>query len=163
MKKFPADRQKKTGRILLVYLVYLLIVTFLLTGVSFSQYATTTTSNEESARVAVFDVSQSGSFSTLFQLQVMPGFRETYEIVLTNGSEVTVDYTLSAEQLADNIPLQIRFLDESGLTVSDTFSAGSSESRTYTLEVVWDASKNNAAYSYEVDAIRVVVTAVQAG
>ena len=162
MKIFPTDHQKKPRRILPIYLVYLLIVTFLLSGVSFSQYATTT-SGEESARVAAFDVSQTGSFSALFQLQVMPGFRETYEIVLTNKSEVTVDYTLSAEQLADNIPLQIRFLDESGLTVSDSFSAGSSESRTYTLEVVWDASKNNAAYSYEVDAIRVVLTATQVG
>ena len=55
MQTSPAKPQKRSMP-LIRYLIYLLIVTMTVTGVSLSRYATSTTTNASPARIAKFDV-----------------------------------------------------------------------------------------------------------
>ena len=142
------------------YLVYLLIATFLFTGVSFSKYATTASGSDE-ARVAAFDfefvLTGSGNQSEVVAVDTYPGFNGTYTIKVTDKSEVAMKYTVTAENLTGNTPIAV------ALEHNSTAYGGEylTESGDLTLKLEWDSKDNAAAYAGEVDAIRITVTAEQ--
>ena len=94
--KYLTDNRKKPAISVTRYMVYLLIVTLTITGVSLSRYATSTTKSD-SARVAVFDVDvtlngrkfTNGSNSTLKGVDYNVS-GQTFTFTVTNNSEVAV-------------------------------------------------------------------------
>ena len=146
------------------YLVYLLIATFLFTGVSFSKYATTASGSDE-ARVAafdfLFDVKGPGTQDRVLAVDTYPGFAGEYTIKVTDASEVAVKYKVTAENLTDNTPLTATLMDGNTAYDGHYLTAGEDGTRELTLTLNWDGNNNAAVYAGEVDAIRITVTAEQ--
>ncbi|MEE1037364.1 MAG: hypothetical protein U0L15_09630 [Oscillospiraceae bacterium] len=146
------------------YLVYLLIATFLFTGVSFSKYATTASGSDE-ARVAAFDfeftLTGAGSLAEVLAVDTYPGMKATYTIQVTDASEVAVKYKVTAENLTDNTPLTATLMDGNTAYDGHYLTAGEDGTRELTLTLNWDGNNNAAVYAGEVDAIRITVTAEQ--
>lgn len=138
-------------------LLCLTLLSVHLTSGMMARYSTTV-SGSDSARVAKFDLREAGTFSQDLPLEYKPGMSESYTIVLENHSEVTVDCTVTVKQLSNNMPITVTITPTPGtvqLAPNDTTG------KTYTLTLTWPAEYNDARYSYEVDAIRVIVDAVQ--
>lgn len=96
--------KKGSGHIpLAAWLGYLLAVTFLVTGVTFSSYITTT-SGGDSARVARWSFAQDGLNEALV-VSLVPGQTVSHTLKAQHGSEVAVDYTVSVYNTTDNLPL----------------------------------------------------------
>lgn len=146
------------------YLVYLLIATFLFTGVSFSKYATTASGSDE-ARVAAFDfefvLTGSGNQSEVVAVDTYPGMNKTYTVKVTDKSEVAMKYKVTAENLTDNTPLTATLMDGNTAYDGHYLTAGEDGTRELTLTLNWDGNNNAASYAGEVDAIRITVTAEQ--
>ena len=142
------------------YLVYLLIATFLFTGVSFSKYATTASGSDE-ARVAAFDfefvLTGSGNQSEVVAVDTYPGMDKTYTVKVTDKSEVAMKYKVTAENLTDNTPIAVA-LEHNGTAYDNEYLT---EGGDLTLKLEWDSKDNAAVYAGEVDAIRITVTAEQ--
>lgn len=136
-------------------LLCLTLLSVHLTSGMMARYSTTV-SGSDSARVAKFELKETGSFSQDLYLEYQPGMNKTYTIVLENHSEVTVDCTVTVKRLSDNMPLTVTFD-----TVNVQLDPNDTTGKTYTLTLTWPSEDNDARYSYEVDAIRVTVDAVQ--
>ena len=135
-----------------------------LTSGLYARYAASA-SGGDSARVAKFDIAQKGTLSELLLLDVYPGFSAAYDIQLNNHSEVAVSYTVSVEQLTNNLPLELTWdgmvMSDNAAASSGTFEANTQDMEKYTLNVSWPKGVNDDAYSYELDALRVVVRVAQ--
>lgn len=127
-----------------------------LTSGLYARY-TTSASGSDSARVARFNIEQTGELTQLIELDVYPGFAESYTLALKNNSEVAVSYTVTAEQLTMNLPLEVSL---SGST-SGTMAADAAGEVTCTLKIEWPSEDNDEARSQDIDAIRVTVRAEQ--
>ena len=142
------------------YLVYLLIATFLFTGVSFSKYATTASGSDE-ARVAAFDfefvLTGSGNQSEVVAVDTYPGMDKTYTVKVTDKSEVAMKYKVTAENLTNNTPIAVT-LEHNSTAYDHEYLT---ESGDLALKLEGDSKDNAAAYAGEVDAIRITVTAEQ--
>ena len=92
MMKDKASLQKKTGRKIpfVAWLGYLLVVTMVVTGVTFSGYVSKS-GGEDSARVAKFDVTENIPVTYTTALTGMyPGSENSQDFTVTSNSEVTV-------------------------------------------------------------------------
>lgn len=149
---------------LATYLVYLLIATFLFTGVSFSKYATTASGSDE-ARVAafdfLFDVKGPGTQDRVLAVDTYPGFAGEYTIKVTDASEVAVKYKVTAENLTGNTPVTATLMDGNTAYDGHYLTAGEDGTRELTLTLNWDGNNNAAVYAGEVDAVRITVIAEQ--
>ena len=150
---------------LATYLVYLLIATFLFTGVSFSKYATTASGSDE-ARVAafdfLFDVKGPGIQDRVLAVDTYPGFAGEYTIKVTDASEVAVKYKVTAENLTGNTPLTAAItLDGEAYDSATFFTTSEHGTRELELTLSWDGNNNAASYAGEVDAVRITVIAEQ--
>ena len=147
------------------YLVYLLIATFLFTGVSFSKYATTASGSDE-ARVAafdfLFDVTGPGTQDRVLAVDTYPGFAGEYTIKVTDASEVAVKYKVTAENLTGNTPVTAAItLDGEAYDSATFFTTSEHGTRELELTLSWDGNNNAASYAGEVDAVRITVIAEQ--
>lgn len=153
IKQYEQKEKKSRRRLPLhVYLAYLLVCTFLLTGVSFSRYISSA-SGSDSARVAKGVVTVSHDNTTEIRL-VRPAndgiLTEDFQFeVLNNGSEVAIQYDVVVtldKPLRDGVTMT---LDRSAGTVKDnktvyefrnmgTFEAGVSDTRSHTLSFAGD-------------------------
>ena len=146
-------------------MVYLLIATFLFTGVSFSKYATTASGSDE-ARVAAFDfeftLTGAGSLAEVLAVDTYPGMKATYTIQVTDASEVAVKYKVTAENLTGNTPLTAAItLDGEAYDSATFFTTSEHGTRELELTLSWDGNNNAASYAGEVDAVRITVIAEQ--
>ena len=167
-------KQKKMRLPLSIYLTYLLAATLLFTGVSYSRYATTA-SGEASTRVAAMASDSTAVINGT--LLAAPGESQTFTVTVTNkdGSqvcEVAQEYTMYVENLTGNMNLTYEFVDVETMTYTDaegvshtavtgSFAAGVEEEVTYTIRVTWNAGAQPEHMAFEVDALQVVVQAVQ--
>lgn len=126
-----------------------------LTSGLYARYSATS-SSDDGARVARFNIEQTGTLTQLIELDVYPGFTYSYTLVLENNSEVAVAYTVTVERLTENLPLTVSLNDYTG-----TMDANTAEEKTCTLSIAWDVRDNSATYSQDIDAIRVMVRAEQ--
>jgi len=125
----------------------------------------TQVSGNDSARVAKFQIGDSGSLTETFAIEISPSSPAEKVIQIVSGSEVSVAYTITAKTL-QNFPLQLAWDDGSAgetATITSTISAGDSTPKNHTLKVTWptDGDKNNYDYSYELDYIIVTIDYVQ--
>jgi hypothetical protein len=130
-------------------------------------------SSGDSANVAAFSVTE-GAFETK-SIDLLPGSgtqndKNTFDITVTNNSEVAVKYTFTME-LTGNLPLKIATANKEELTKgndsdgnmtwSTNVAAGENSTNNYTFYPVWDSSKNSYIYSGGVESIQVTVSAEQ--
>ena len=168
------EKAEKRRLLLISYLTYLLIATLLFTGVSFSRFATTS-SGEDSVRVAVMAMDSTAVIDGI--LLAAPGESQTFKVTVTNkeGSqvcEVAQEYTMYVEALSGNMNLTYSFVgadttaytDADGVShtaVTGSFEAGVEKTVTYTIQVTWDAGAQPEYMAFEVDALQVVVQTSQ--
>ena len=174
MKQGKYMKRKKMRLPLSAYLTYLLVATLMFTGVSFSRFATTA-SGEDSARVAVMAMDSTAVINGT--LLAAPGESRTFTVTVTNKEglqvcEVAQEYTMYVENLSGNMNLTYEFVDAETTTYTDaegvshtavtgSFEAGVEASVTYTIKVTWNAGAQPEHMAFEVDALQVVVQAVQ--
>ena len=160
---------------LCAYLTYLLVATLMFSSVSFSKFATTS-SSEDSARVAIMAMDTTVIISR--PLKAAPcGTSEEFTVIVTNQEnsqicDVAQEYTLYIENLSGNMNLTFEFVGVSTTTYTDTdgiphtavtgsFEAGVEKILTYTVRVRWNAKPQPEHMAFEVDALRIVVLASQ--
>lgn len=115
------------------YITYLLLASFLLTGVTFSKYIAKTSSIDE-VRVAKFGIEKSASDAS-FELEA--GGTENYTFTVRNTSDVTLKYNLVLE----NLPAGIGVTVDDGKAYGEerTLAVGGSEELTLTFTAAADA------------------------
>lgn len=144
---------------LLVYVMYLLVATVVFTGVTFSSYISTT-SGQDSARVAKFDIKGSGTQAIEIAAGAMiPGDSFTKQFTIQNSSEVAVELTITAEMMYHKLPLQLT-IDSVENQLISTLPVGSAE-QTYTLTVSWPSTANDITWAGKADVIHLTINAQQ--
>ena len=163
------EKKKKMRLPLSAYLTYLLVATLLFTGVSFSKFATTS-SGEDSARVAV--MAMDTSYVIAEELPIAPGETVDFTVTLTNKEdnricEVTQNYSMYVENLTNNMSLAFEYFLVEGASetkqdsVAGTFYAGVEESVTYKIKITWTGAPRPASSAFEVDGLKIVVKTEQ--
>lgn len=170
MKRTGKYEKKNKMRLpLSAYLTYLLVATLLFTGVSFSKFATTS-SGEDSARVAV--MAMDTSYVIAEELPIAPGETVEFTVTLTNKEEdriceVTQNYFMTVENLTNNMALSYDYFLMDGAnakvqdSVSGTFHAGVEESATYKIKITWTGTPQPASSAFEVDGLKIVIKTEQ--
>lgn len=175
------DRAGKRERgiiYILAILLCLVMASFWLMCNIYAKYSSEA-SGSDAARVAKFDVTESGRATQQIQAEVYPGFSRTYQVAVTNNSEVAITYVMNVENPYKNLPLQFRMLDaddnvittesaetsqEYALSESAEIAASDHTEHTYKLEISWpvtEADKKDPDYAGKVDVIEITLKAVQ--
>jgi len=79
-------------------------------------------------------------------------------------SDVTLECSLTAENLTNNIPLQFAFYEDAGRTKpldTVTLTPGQESSQAFYLVISWPSNYNDGSYAFEIDAVRIIATATQ--
>jgi len=158
-------------RTVAVLLMLVLVSTSIVTG-RFARYVSTA-SYSDSARVAKFNIvtSADSRSTTEIQAKLVPG-DNVEGIVVKNFSEVAVDFTLTVDNVSDNLPLVFSVKDgDTSITSTEnsdgsiTFTSTVAPNRTekfLTLYIKWPFDENNIDLCGRVDLIRITLDAVQA-
>jgi len=151
-----------------VLLMLVLVTSGMVTG-RFARYVTTAT-YEDGARVARFSIVEEGTFFTQMRANVAPG-TSIEMISVKNYSEVAVEFTVTVDNVYDNIPLDFEVKNgENTLaksenadgTVSFTGNIGpGQQEQKFQLYLIWPPDPSNINYCGRVDLIRVTLDAVQ--
>lgn len=152
-----------------------LFSTYFVSGL-YARY-TSTTQAGGSARVAVFSVKGGEALTKPITAELVPGEITETNLIITNNSEVAVDYKIEVKNKTLNLPL--RFYVAEGTNKPDdskmqldhfevSYSAAAvSDETKYTLYIDWHSEDHEIAEEYldnigMVDQILVTVTATQA-
>jgi len=168
MSKGKFECQRKRRIPLSVYLGYLLIVTLVVTGVTFSSYVTQTT-GEDSARVAKFVVTASSvETEKIVFSDLIPGDTETWEFTIDFDCEVAAQCKMLLTS-TNNLPLEYTLTHNGTLTdvtlgtPLDIYqvAAGYTGTQTFTLTAKWDKNNNNIKFMGMADAVTLSITTEQ--
>lgn len=142
-------------------LLCLTLISVHLTSGLYARYVSSA-SGEDAARVARFDVTEAGDLKTSFSALISPGETVKKTVTVKNNSEVAITYTVSAENLFDNLPLTFEFTKQSEQSPELYLAAG--ETADFSLSIYWptDNGKNDVSYSGKVDLVQLTLSAVQA-
>lgn len=155
--------EKKQRPVLLIVAFILIILTaisFSLVVATYSRYITTKINSSENdgknPEVAKFDVSEYldgvGEFDTL-SITLKPGEKKVQNIIVSNSSEVAISYTISLENVTNNLPLE--FTNYSGTINANETNVACS------VTISWDELKNSPEFAGKTDVIRIIITAEQ--
>ena len=155
--------EKKQRPVLLIVAFILIILTaisFSLVVATYSRYITTkinsSENNENNPDVAKFDVSEYldgvGEFDTL-SITLKPGEKKVQNIIVSNSSEVAISYTISLENVTNNLPLE--FTNYSGTINANETNVACS------VTISWDELKDSPEFAGKTDVIRIIITAEQ--
>lgn len=165
--KYTGKYQKKRIRRvpLSAWLCYALVVTMALTGITLSGYVSSA-SDQDGARVAVMGAGVQAL--TTDQIYICPGEKVQIPFSITNTdalgrvSEVTLNYSITVENIENNLPLTWELYSGDAVAAySGRLNPGQEQTLSYSLEVTWPAEQNASAMAFEVDALRITVTAEQ--
>lgn len=151
------EQQHHTRHTWTVIVLYLLAVLALTLPMTLSKFESTA-SGSDTAAIAKFEVgmdygTQNGDTlqsKTLNLTGLKPGDTRTFDVVLTNNSDVKVTYSISC-RTADNLPLTISCEDTGTLGFDDD------KTKTVTVTVTWPSDKNTPNLADMVDYLRVTV------
>lgn len=105
-----------------VILLCLVMATFWLMSNIYARYVTSS-SGEDSARVAQFHITESGAATKTINVTLQLGEKEEYPVEITNDSEVTIAYEIDVQNKYKNLPLET--CDCEGHTASISINATS--------------------------------------
>ncbi len=169
MSKEKITHRKKRRIPLSVYLSYLLIVTLVATGVTFSAYVTRI-SGADSARVAKFLVTvDSVQQETIKFLDLIPGDVRQWEfdvdfdsevaaqckIMLSSTQNLPLTYTLTHGDSTQNVELG-EWMD-----VYEVVAGGHNETQEFVLTVTWPANENATELMGMADAVTLYIKTEQ--
>ena len=151
---------RKYHMIVLRTAAVLLVLVMLSTSIVAGRYAryTTTASGNDSARVAKFLITETGTVSAEIKATLRPGDEVDFSIQVTNGSEVTVNYSITAANVYNNLPLTISLMD--GTQEVQNIHLAPGKTREMKLRVKWTGEASNDLIGH-IDLIRLTVTAIQ--
>ena len=174
----------------LAMLLCMVLASFWLLCNIYARYSTTA-SGSDSARVAKFSVtdkmtdpdSNSGQEVQEIKIAAYPGFTKTYQVSVTNNSEVAIEYVMNVKNKYKNLPLQFQMLDSNkkvissgstetsmdyDLSESAEISAEDYTEHTYWLEISWPTKTisegenlQDPSYAGKTDVIEITLKAVQ--
>lgn len=154
----------------LAMLLCLVLVSFWLMCNMYAKY-TSQASGSDSARVAKFNVTATGTATEQIKVEVYPGFKNTYQVDVTNGSEVAIEYIMDIKNKYENLPLKFQMLDKDGkeiISKKAEISAQDHTAHTYTLKISWPTNTEDQttdpqdpAYAGKADVIEITLNAVQ--
>ena len=154
----------------LAILLCLVLVSFWLMCNMYAKY-TSQASGSDSARVAKFNITETGAATQQIQVEFYPGFEQKYLVSVTNNSEVAMDYTMDIKNKYENLPLKFQMLDKDENEIKSKkaeISAQDPTGHTYTLKISWpkDAQTKgidpqDPAYAGKADVIEITLNAVQ--
>lgn len=165
--RYTGKYQKKRARRvpLSAWLCYALVLTMALTGITLSGYVSSA-SDQDAARVAVMGAGIHAL--TTEQIYICPGETVQIPFSITNTdelgrvSEVTLDYAITIENIENNLPLTWELYSGDAVAErSGRLKPGQEQDISYNLKVTWLADQNASAMAFEVDALRITVTAEQ--
>ncbi|MBU5481400.1 hypothetical protein [Blautia sp. MSJ-19] len=168
------ENRRNFSRLIMQAFAILLCFTLLSMWLLSNMYAryTTQASGEDSARVAKFNVTETGKLTQdIEDISIAPGGSTEYEVSVTNNSEVAISYSISAVNKYKNLPLEFQMYkktdsdsDTKILVVEDQISATDRSEHTYTLKISWnteDAGQRSENYAGKTDAFVITLKAVQ--
>lgn len=147
--------------ILACILFCLTLFSFHFMGGLYAKY-TAHTSASDKARVAKFEITDDNkSFTKDFVISFAPGTIET-EIQVVNKSETAVAYTITIENLTQNIPLQFQIADSTEMfePAPQTYDLSIGQTDKYTVKLIW-SHEDALQHMGKVDQVRIVLNAVQ--
>ena len=155
------NQNTKLHTLVLRIAAVLLVLVMLSTSIVAGRYAryTTSASGYDSARIARFSVTESGILRETFKVKIAPGEAIPIEVLLKNDSEVTVAYTISAENYYRNLPLEFTVIDTAAQLPAEPLAPG--ETKTLALQVCWQADKTDNQYIGMVDLIHLTICITQ--
>lgn len=117
----------------------------------------TTTNGQDGARVATFEVDDgfASTYSEVISISAKPGDQKEFAFTVINKGEVAVRYTVSANNLTNNLPLTFVFTP-GVLSPKDT--------QNLTFTVVWDDTileNTNPNYANKTDFIELTIVIEQ--
>lgn len=118
----------------------------------YARYVTTDHAQDE-ARVAKFDVKQSGTMTQSLHKTMRPGDSFTKEIEITNDGEAYVSCVVRVETTG-NLPLDYSWTEQ-------TVSLAPGDTETLSLTIEWSGTNHNYLYSQELDELSIVVDCTQ--
>lgn len=174
------NRRNSKVNILMCTVAFLICATLYSTHLVGGLYAkyTTRQSDSDSARVASFQITQSGTISNIIEANVTPGTTQSVDLTIENKSEVAMEYTLTVTNVTGNLtPLKFK-LDpadstsapvtvesyENGISINSARQIPGEHTDKYNLMIVWEPSPNeetDLALMGMVDYITVSVKASQ--
>lgn len=129
-----------------------------LTSGLYARY-TSSASGSDSARVARFDVTADElSFSETIPAEIAPGESNKQTINVKNNSETAIRYTISVENITDNLPLTFSV---GGDANSQTLELDAGKTADCAVTVSWPDTSDALKYMGMVDLITVTMTAEQ--
>lgn len=156
-------------------LMYLLLCTVVMSGVTFSKYVATA-SGGDSGRVAKFNISADLSeFDDKFEISMTPDSKYEYTLDVKNGSETSVRITAFLEE-DGNLPLGFTYkkISNDGTETSDDMAKSANESGysftdflepgvggSYKIIISWTENSDEYSYANGVAALRLMVKAEQ--
>lgn len=155
-------------RVVAVLLMLVLLSTAMVTG-RFARY-TSSSSGEDAARVAKFDVSRdTNNYEAYFSVTIQPGEKTPLNIHVVNNSEVTVSLDFQVENVHCNLPLRFLYEETGHLNpgetgdiplmiywpISEEFPGAEEEDDPITVQY------NSTTYCGMVDLLKISMTAVQ--
>lgn len=149
---FAAHRRVSPLRVA-AWLLIAALATSLVVGTTLSRYASDATS-ADSARVAVFEVTQSGTLTQDFSpsYPIAPGEVVTFDVAVENKSEVAVECWIKASNATGNLPLEFEMQKETAEdqwepVESDSIAPGDDAARSYRLVISWPKETRGLAGS----------------
>ncbi len=171
---------KKSTKIIFICLIAMIFCTIILSmqlvGSAYARYKTKV-SNSDNARVARFNITQSGTIFDTIEASIADTTNEV-TLEITNDSEVTVEYSVTITNVTGNIPMEFMKFEliakdgsvpftsekkENGTTILSACRMPGNYTDSYTLRITWNLSTTEEALNYMgmVDYITVSVTATQ--
>ena len=159
-KDTPHRRPRMLRIVLALYLLVVACLCLPMTVASYSSVA----SDSTTGIVAKFKVEYaeqedfSAGLDNIDLTGMKPGDTKSYQIQVTNNSEVSVSYTLTVETFG-NLPLTCTLVRNGTQSVNSAGGVLSSEGLNdiWTLNVTWNHEDNNISYANMIDVVRVVV------
>lgn len=147
------------------------IVSSYLTAGMFARFVSSDTVSD-SARVATFNVSETGTLVGYFAAELIPDVPCVRDIVVKNNSEVAISYTITIRNESNNMDMSFRFGTEGDMQdmnpSADGYTCTSylgalSEGQNYKLEITWNSKGPEIDLEYMgcVDLIKVTLIATQ--
>lgn len=138
-------------------LILVILTTSIVTG-HYAGYATGASVND-SFRVAKFFITESGELSSTEYITLAPGDTIQRSVAVENGSEVTIEYTVTVENPYHNLPLEFTMLDDGTEITNTVLNPG--EGAELVFQIHWPENINQDRYIVMVDLLVVTVTASQ--
>lgn len=142
-------------------LLLVAVALFTTTGSPLARYITTT-SGGDSARVARFAVTTTGTLTeTIPMVTMKPGDTNSYTVKVKNESEVSIACRIEVDNTYNNLPLSFKMLKDGTQITEDTIPVGDTVERTYTLCITWHADNSDHQYAEKVDLLVIRLIAEQ--